>query len=150
MTYTKRNVRICVVLLILNILFIWGNSLLPASTSATLSRYVKKILERILPFGDSLPAMGHGMLRKIAHFIEFGCLGMLLAWLYTMLPKTTIFLLPCGVVVAGVDEFIQRFVPGRGASLVDVLIDASGALFGMCIVLAMYVLVMKKREKATE
>jgi len=87
--HTKRNIRICVVLLILNVLFIWGNSLLPANLSAAFSRYVKKILEYILPFGSDEAGVSHGILRKIAHFTEFISLGALLAWLYKMLQQRT-------------------------------------------------------------
>ena len=147
MRCTKRNIRICVVLLILNVLFIWGNSLLPANISAAFSGFVKKILEYILPIGEKNPELSHGLLRKIAHFMEFASLGALSAWLYIMLPERTVFLLPCGIVVAGVDEFIQRFVPGRSASFTDVLIDSSGVLFGVCVVLILRVLVSGNNRK---
>ena len=151
MTHTKRSIRICAVLLVLNVLFIWGNSLLPGNVSASFSRYIKKILEYILPFGDDSSEFSHGLLRKIAHFTEFACLGALLAWLYTMLSKTTvlpkkpILLLPCGALFAGVDELIQRFVPGRGSSFADVLIDVSGAVLGTLLVLAIYSIRKKKK-----
>ena len=146
----KRNIRICVILLIFNVLFIWGNSLLPANASAALSGFIKKILECILPLGDGEPELNHGSLRKLAHFTEFASLGALLTWLYTMLSKRAVFLLPCSVLVACVDEFIQRFVPGRGASIIDVLIDSFGALLGICAVLAVHGLVAKKQKIDTK
>ena len=45
MRYTKKRLWICLLLLILNLSFIWGNSLLPGEISGALSDWVKGILD---------------------------------------------------------------------------------------------------------
>ena len=74
MKKTTFRLRLCVTLLVLNLIFIWGNSLLPGEISGAFSRWVKELLG-IAP-GD--PHTGHGLLRKIAHFTEFALLGITL------------------------------------------------------------------------
>ena len=46
--------------------------------------------------------------------------------------ESTDFLME-GIVVASLDETMQRFVPGRGSSVRDVLIDTAGVLPGVLI-----------------
>ncbi len=146
MEKTNRKIRICSALLALNILFIWGNSLLPGSVSGAISGWVRNVLAFLLPFEPDGPDTGHGLLRKLAHFTEFACLGALLAWLFAMLKKPWPLALLCGFLVAGADETIQRFVPDRGPSFKDVLIDTAGALVGIGLLLAGYA-ISKKRAK---
>ena len=119
MIRTDKRLRICTVWLILNLCFIWGNSLLPGELSGAFSDWVKSILEALLPGGsDSAP--GGGLLRKIAHFTEFMSLGMCLFWLFSMLGKHRSLALFYGALAACTDETIQMFVPDRGPSLKDV------------------------------
>ena len=42
MKRTKRRMTVCTVLLICNLVFIWGNSLLPAEVSGQISMYVTR------------------------------------------------------------------------------------------------------------
>lgn len=133
MKTTEKRLRLCITLLTLNLLFIWGNSLLPGSASGALSGWLKELLSKLLGIATSDPDTGHGLLRKLAHFTEFACLGVLLTWLVGMIHKC-IYLVPIGgVLAAALDELIQRFVPGRHAALTDVLIDTAGVLVGMAI-----------------
>ena len=125
------KMRLCITLLVLNLLFIWGNSLLPGPVSAAISGYVKQLLSNLLNMGDSHPGTGHGLLRKIAHVTEFTCLGGLLMWLISMMQKKMITVPAGGLLAAGVDETIQLFVPGRGAAVTDVMIDMLGVCLGM-------------------
>jgi len=69
----------------------------------------------------------HVLSRKLAHFIEYG----VLYWLLVrgpMAERRGWALLIC-VIYALTDEGHQIFVPGRGPSLFDVGLDASGGLF---------------------
>ncbi len=135
---TNRRMRLCTVLLIVNLAFIWGNSMLSGTVSGAISDWVKGILQMLFP-GASSGSSGGGLLRKAAHFCEFACLGGLLTWLFGMLCKRPYFLAPiCGAVCAGIDETIQRFSPGRCPSLWDVCLDTAGVLFGMFLLLAGY------------
>lgn len=132
MIRTDKRLRLCTVLLVCNLVFIWGNSLLPGEISGAFSDWVKEILASILP-GDTASPSGGGLLRKAAHFTEFTALGMCLGWLFGMLRKGRLLPFGCGVLAAGVDETIQRFVPDRGPSIWDVCIDSCGVLTGMVL-----------------
>ncbi len=143
MIRTDKRLRLCTALLIVNLCFIWGNSLLPGELSGAFSDWVKRLLTAILPVGPSASG-GSGLLRKIAHFTEFALLGMLLTWLFGMLQKRQLWPLAHGFAAACVDETIQRFVPNRGPSLVDVGIDTCGVIVGMILLLIGHKLIMKK------
>ena len=150
MERTDRKLRLCTALIVLNIAFIWGNSLLPGSVSAALSNWVRDVLAAIIPGGTTDPTAGRGLLRKLAHFSEFACLGGLFTWLFAMLQKPGALALLCGFLVASADETIQRFVPDRGPSLIDVLIDTSGAIVGIGLVLAGYTIYKKRAKQSLE
>ena len=150
MERTDRRLRLCTALLIVNVLFIWGNSLLPGSVSGAISHFVRDILAFILPGSSPDPDGGHGLIRKLAHFTEFACLGALFAWLFGMLAKPFPIALPCGFLVACIDETIQRFVPNRGPALKDVLIDTSGVLFGIGLLLLGYTIRKKRAKRSLE
>ena len=132
MKRTDKRLRLCVTLILCNLVFIWGNSLLPGEVSGAISDWVKSILTKIFPGSPSTPS-GGGLLRKIAHFTEFAALGIWLAWLHGMLQKGKLQPFLWGVLAAAADETIQRFVPDRGPSFRDVCIDASGVLTGMIL-----------------
>ena len=144
MIRTDRRLRICTVLLILNLCFIWGNSLLPGETSGAFSDWVKQMLEILLP-GDEISPSGGGLLRKLAHLTEFMGLGIWLFWLFSMLGKHKGFTLLWGTLAACVDETIQMLVPDRGPSLKDVGIDACGVLTGMILLQIGYGLWRRKQ-----
>ena len=132
MKRTDKRLRLCVTLLICNLIFIWGNSLLPGEISGAFSDWVKAILARILPMGPD-DGTGGGLLRKAAHFTEFTALGMCLAWLHGMLQKGRVRPFLWGVLAAAADETIQCFVPDRGPGIKDVCIDSAGVLTGIIL-----------------
>lgn len=131
MIRTQIRLRLCIVLLVVNLIFIWGNSLLPGELSGALSQWVKDLL---FPGGQD-PSTGHGLLRKLAHFTEFACLGACLTWLFGMLRKKPWLPLLFGFLAACLDETIQIFVPDRGPAIRDVLIDAAGVCIGFAVLL---------------
>lgn len=79
-------------------------------------------------------------LRKLAHFSEYACMGVLVYTLWSqwitqgrrlyVLTAVWVFLSAAG------DEFHQYFVPGRCASFADVLLDTGGGAFGMLFCMA--------------
>ena len=145
MKKTNTRMRLCITLLVLNLLFLWGNSLLPGEVSGAFSRWVKELLG-IAP-GD--PHTGHGLLRKLAHFTEFACLGLLLCWLLGMLQRKLwpLWSLLCGASAAAIDETIQLFVPDRGPAIKDVGIDTLGVCLGIVII---YIIRKHKKSKYLE
>ena len=140
---------ILMILVLLNLAFIWCNSLLPAEVSGAISTKVKEILLKLIPGQRDAAATGNYQLRKWAHFLEFCCLGMLLCGLAQLRGGLTFRkLLYCwigGVSVACADEIIQRFVPGRGPALIDVGIDTLGVTLGIGIISLVYC--VKKRKQ---
>lgn len=129
----KGRLSLCIALILCNLLFIWGNSLLPASISGGLSQWLRDLLGMAL--GEAA-GQSDGVLRKLAHVTEFACLGVLLRWLYAMLKKRKqSFLLPAawGCIAACIDEMLQHFAPGRAPRLTDVAIDSVGVLAGIAL-----------------
>ena len=131
---TIQNRVLCSVLLGVNLLVIWGNSLLPGSVSGEISGELAAMLSEAL---DVFGGNGELLLRKAAHFSECACLGLLLGWLSALLGQRGIhrFTLPLlfGMLAAMTDETIQVFVPQRGSSVIDVWIDTAGAAVGIGI-----------------
>lgn len=80
-------------------------------------------------------------LRKLAHFSEYACMGVLvyILWSQWMRRGKGLYLLTVlwVFVSAAGDEFHQLFVPERYGSFADVLLDTCGGAFGMlfCIML---------------
>jgi VanZ family protein len=111
---------------------IWGVVIFTLSTSAFTAANTSRIIDPILRFlipGISGPAVDvvHALIRKAAHFTEY-CI---LFWLLIrgpMVGRPYQALMLC-VIYALLDEGHQIFVPGRTASLYDVALDSTGALF---------------------
>jgi len=86
------------------------------------------------------------IIRKSAHVIEYLMLGILATMAVTykqglrVLNITVSFVL-C-LAIASLDEFIQKFVPGRGSLISDVGIDAIGFCVGIAIIILIELVVM--------
>ena len=52
-----------------------------------------------------------------------------------------------GTTYAITDELHQRFIPGRSAQIIDVVIDAEGNLLGVLGVLLIVMLIKRNKEK---
>lgn len=135
--------HILLLLILLTLLFIWGNSLMPASLSSRFSEALQRFLQSISPnlvAGET----GHGTLRKVAHGTEYLILGLEL-WLYLRLAlsRPLSFLALSGLGTAFLDETIQLFVPGRSGQLQDVWIDLGG--FACGVLLAVLLNVARKK-----
>lgn len=152
MEQKQKKLRLWLFLLAVNLVIIWGNSLLPGEISAAISGGLKTFLMKLLPARQGGGSGGSGMLRKMAHFAEFTCLGICLSQIFRILKTKTSqrLLLPLiwGVVVACVDETIQCFVPDRGPRLFDVGLDSCGVVTGIFIISLMHY--FKKKRKNLE
>jgi VanZ family protein len=117
----------------------WGTIIFTLSTSAFSASNTAKTIDPILRW--LLPGMtaasidvAHTMIRKSAHFMEYG----VLFWLLVRGPMSDrpySALMLC-VAYALLDEGHQSFVPGRTASLYDVALDSTGALFSHYLIAA--------------
>lgn len=107
--------------------------------SGTVVRLIFEITR--MPMEPTAMEAAHHMLRKTAHFVEFGVLAALVWW---ALPwrdwRRSAVGWGAAVVVAASDEFHQAFVPNRGPSIADVGIDAAGAAFALSVILLIRVL----------
>jgi VanZ family protein len=111
---------------------LWGALIFTLSTSgfsaANTSKVIDPILRWLIP-GISAASVDvcHMLVRKAAHFTEYGILFALLVR-GPMKARPYLALMLC-VIYALTDEGHQVFVPGRTASLYDVALDSTGALF---------------------
>lgn len=142
---------ILVVLLALLLAFIWLHSMMPAEDSAEESQRVGQFLT---PFLELLVGEGNvtdHLVRKLAHFCEYGALGILTGALLLVKKESGIFrwsyALLCALAVAVIDESIQLLVDGRGAQVQDVLLDTAGSLTGLLAVWLIAVLVRWLRHR---
>ncbi len=146
MKRTQGRLWLCGSLLVLNLVFIWGNSLMPGELSKAFSQWVGSLLGLLGDASGEL-GQGHGLLRKLAHFSEFACLGLLLTWHCSMLGRKPWHPLLCGFLVACTDETIQCFIPERGPAVRDVAIDTAGVALGIAALLAGYTIYQKRKNK---
>ena len=142
----KKRKALCCVLIALNLALIWGNSTLPGGVSMELSDGFLALLSQGLP---ALAVIGSILIRKLAHFSEFACLGLLLGWLLSPEGGFRGFAAPAllGTLAACVDETIQRFVPGRESSLIDVWIDIGGVCAGILLLRLGYCCIRRRKER---
>ena len=149
MIRTKKRMILCCLLLTGMLTVIWGNSLQTGTESGAVSGRLLAWLNLLLRLDASDAEVLHLVIRKMAHFTEFACLGTLLAWLFGMMGEKRGYLfsrpLLCGLLSACVDETIQVFVPDRGPSLIDVWIDTAGVAAGIMVLLIGYNYICKRQ-----
>ena len=119
---------------------VWGIVIFTMSTSTfsalNTSKFIEPILHWVFPLAskDTLSVL-HALVRKSAHFTEYA----VLFWLLLRGPmagRPYMALTVC-VLYAFLDEGHQTLVPGRTASLYDVALDSTGALFSRFLNLAL-------------
>lgn len=146
----KKKIAITVpaaILLLALYILIFGFSAQDAETSGSLSQMIS---QKCVEFFNNLSG-GHWTedfmrnlseyfehpLRKLAHFSEYACMGILLyvLWSQWIRRGRRLYLLIILWVFcsAATDEFHQLFVPGRYGSFADVLLDTCGGAFAMLL-----------------
>jgi VanZ family protein len=105
-----------------------------ASMSET-SRFIRPLLKFLFPDApESTLAFYHGLIRKSAHFVEYGVLAFLAVRAFSASSIRSLksgrfrFAIALVVLIAASDEFHQSFEPSRTGSPLDILIDVSGGL----------------------
>jgi VanZ family protein len=108
-------------------------------TSDKTAGHILPILRWLMPHADLVTLEEiHHFIRKGGHIFEYFVLALLLIyairggrrewrWSWALI---TIF---CVAIYAGADEFHQSFVPGRGASVWDALLDTSAGLLAILL-----------------
>ncbi len=125
-------------MMLLTLAFIWGNSLDSRETSRQKSdlvaRLVMPALHAVLGPFVAREAIDGIDIRKIAHFAEFFLLGAEAALLFVLVrpylavPVYALFLFALGVAIC--DELLQ-FVSMRAPMLKDIVLDMAGASAGI-------------------
>ena len=138
-------------LALLTLAFIWGNSLLGRDESQNLSReLLAEICTALETVGVHLDPEDDHWLRKLAHFSEFGLLGLemcLLLWLNRH--HSVQGFVNCafaGLSVAVADEALQ-LISNRGSQVQDVLLDFAGFLTGLLLCGLLCGIIGRKRPK---
>ena len=87
------------------------------------------------------------MIRKASHFIGYGIVSLIFYAFYRklhlrlapILAIATVFIIGC------IDEFYQHYAPGRTGIFDDVLLDTSGAIFFISIVVIIQAFISKRK-----
>ena len=120
-----------ILMMIATLAFAYVNSMLPPEESNKQSGAVGNIISQIIPPNTSIGAFVLENLRKIAHFTEFGLLGMELAVYVFFFTENKKRWIPVSILLAFfagfIDETIQMFTK-RGPAIADVWIDFAGCL----------------------
>ena len=124
--------RVLIILLILVLAFIWGNSCMNVADSRDES---SRVMDLLKPFLEIFVGKGNvtlHLVRKLAHFTEFAALGSILALLLDFTWHGRAIGAVFGLLAGFLDETIQIF-SGRGDQISDVWLDFSGAVFGLLV-----------------
>lgn len=97
----------------------------------------------------------HFFVRKSAHFCSYGLLSALafFSWRATLPSfrrwtfRWSLLAVLLAAAAGGLDEFHQSFVPSRGSSIHDVLLDSIGAVFFQ-LVIALWL--SRRKDRASE
>lgn len=139
------------VLMTLTILFIFYNSIQDAEASSNASTTVLNFVNKLINIiGLNFKIEGY-FLRKLAHFIEFFIFGTFLMFNFEVFMKKTFkaigFPMFFAIFIPVLDEYIQIFSIGRNSSVIDVLLDFTGALTGILYVCLWTFIKNKCRKK---
>ena len=154
-----------VVLLILCVLwvsFIFSNSLKDATASDSQSAGVTEKVNEVAQAVGIDREITHSEVRSMAHFSEFAILALLVSatvsvgiypyfkekLLYSMLISSAS--LPLCLILAIIDELLQKLSEGRASQLTDVLLDTLGALCGALLFAVAYIVFYSIKEKFKE
>lgn len=130
--------KISLLLVILWMIFIFVMSSFDANSSSNQSNFIVDIITSIINIKDiELLSL---IIRKLAHFIEYFILGILVINFITRYDKKIIIAILLCIIYATSDEIHQIFVPGRSCQITDIMIDSLGSIMGIYL----YKLITKK------
>ena len=133
---SKDRKRLIIILIVITLVFIWGNSMIPGSLSSEMTEWLKDTLGKIFPFvkGGGEESGSH-ILRKAMHFTAYAILGMEITCLKNCSRKLdNCKVLLMGILAAMIDETIQLFTPERAGMLQDVWLDTAGFVTGFVLI----------------
>lgn len=148
---------VLIIAIVLTVIFIFSNSLKPKDQSLEDSNTVGGFISSLFPPESDIGKFILEYIRKIAHFTEYGLLGIEAALLVIFFFKKRItaalLSLNISLVVAVIDESLQ-YLSERGPSISDVWIDVGGfAFFSLLtygIAFAVYLVVSRIGNKSNK
>ncbi len=150
---------ILIVAIALTIIFIFSNSLKTKDQSLEDSNAVGGFISSIFPPESDIGKFILEYIRKIAHFTEYGLLGIEAAILVIFYFKKRICAalvsLNLSLIVAFIDESLQ-YISDRGPSISDVWIDVGGFAFfsliayGIAFAVSLAVRIISRKTSKTE
>jgi VanZ family protein len=118
-----------------------------SSLSMTISRKCAEILEALQrehwtdAYRESLALYFEHPIRKLAHFCEYACMGVLIFGIWSPhkalrpFPKKWFRIEVLWLFLsAAADEIHQLFIPGRSGQFADVLLDTAGGVTGFFVI----------------
>lgn len=155
----KRIVAIIIdlILILLTLFFIFGNSAKNVEKSSADSENVTGFIEQLPPIKEAIendklqPGSLEAPIRSFAHFFEFSILGAELMLLIILLKcscniKYFLFVILLCFILGLADEIIQSFTD-RATEVVDVLKDIVGGAFGAFVIYIIYLPIKKNKNK---
>lgn len=135
---------------VLFVIFIWSSSLASGEESSEQSNAVMNLVNNILNSLHLNIELDGFIIRKMAHFLEFTILGVLLTSTfacYSVSFKNEIFkILFILLAVPVSDEAMQYISPNRGPQVSDVLLDFSGCITGLALTLIIITIIRNIRK----
>ena len=154
MKNNKKKIAVSVVaaiLLVLLYLLIFAFSGQDGEKSGSLSSMISEKCAELLNVIDSMAAYFEHPIRKLAHFSEYACMGVLLYGVWRPWKERTrklyLLIVLWVFVSAGADEFHQLFVPGRYGCFADVVLDTCGGAFGLLVCGCVEKIVRRRKQK---
>lgn len=138
--YTK-YITLFLIVFVMTMIFLFSNQNASESTNLT-----NVIIDKLFSKDHFLYEYSFILLRKSAHFLIFFTLGSLIYSYLRLIKYEYAFrnALIFSFVYALFDEFHQFFIDGRSPEFTDVLIDSTGALFGILFVIVVDIKILKK------
>lgn len=130
------------------IAFIFYNSSLDAVQSSGMSSPLAEGIKQLFHLPYDVTSIEF-FIRKLAHFSEYAALGGLVALAEHFQPIKkipTALVYAFFLIIPVFDENIQRFSLGRSCEVRDMLIDASGYIFGLVLVILILEFYCKRRH----
>lgn len=141
----KKNIIRAVLLILIIVIssIIFGFSAQDGETSGGISKRVITIIADVFNLnGDTRNIFiekGEGVIRKLAHFGIYTLLGLasmgFIATFNLKRKNQILITIIWGFLYASTDELHQMFINGRNASFLDVLLDTSGVIFGILLII---------------
>jgi len=144
-----RSLRWIPALFLMVVIFLFSHQ--PGGDSGELTRIILNWLaEQGIDFRAWFGENAGIVLRKTAHFCEYGLLCLLLYFplsAYTKWPRSGLLAWLFAVLYAASDEFHQLFIPKRVGNLMDVGIDGLGALAAFGLIALLRLLFLRRKTK---